>query len=87
MSEVIGKESVWTGAPCTHEPKKVIKSHIARVKDMCIECPVLDKCEDLVNELKPTQAQWAGLTRTVKSYYPDGSPATVLGVANKPSGE
>lgn len=84
LRRTLGEVGEWDDAACAEAPKNVLKSKEKRIKEMCMMCPLLDKCEELVAEIHPTQGQWAGLTRSKKSYYPNGSPATVRGVAVKP---
>lgn len=79
LHSLIGIETPWQDAACASDPVAVLRTKSPKereeLKEACITCPVLEKCQELVEEKRPTGGVWAGVTRTKQSYKTDGAAA------------
>jgi DNA-directed RNA polymerase sigma subunit (sigma70/sigma32) len=68
VREVAGVENPWDGANCTDVPELFLRdSKVSRqVIQQCIECPLLEACQELTEKEQPSQGVWAGMQRSSK---------------------
>jgi len=75
------KENPWDDAKCKDMPELFLRAGVAssQLLERCLECPLLEACQELTERELPTQGIWAGIRRsrtrgTKAGYAADGMP-------------